>query len=284
MAEQKDAPIVTARDLTGAATAAGAAAGQALLLSPADAPSVLAIAAVVATLLPPVVMAMTEASARRLKNRGDRFWRSLVADWVRNSDLTQEEVAGRLESKKDDPAVSDAIWRAVRGMMEAPNEKAAVVLGVLAAQYSRDGRRADAFFRGTVRVLSDLSDEEADELSSMLSWALSSSEGDRIFLIAQDREQVDGRWQMIPWRVELLKEYLPDQATELRNSGAIRESLYLRCPHSFTEPERLFSLLKIHGLALDSDYNPTWGGAPPNMELVRTSAQRLLSLLRAQQS
>lgn len=172
MPDEKKQPILSGKEIATTAAATGAAVGQALAISPSAATTTLAIAAGLVAIFPPVVAALSEVGIRRMRARADRFYASIVENWATDNEMTAEEVAGKLEAHKEDPNVADAIWRAVRRLMDAPNDDAAVPLGVLAAEYARDKRPANAFFRGTTRLLTELSPAESRDLQRLVYWTL----------------------------------------------------------------------------------------------------------------
>lgn len=269
MSEQsKEQPVISGKEITTTVVAVGAAAGQALVVSPAAAPTALAMAAVLVALFPPLVAAISEAGIRRMRSRADRFFQTVVDTWAKDADMTATEVTGLLEAHKEDPHVAEAIWRAVRSLMDAPSDHAAIPLGVLAADYTREKRQADAFFRGTVRLLADLSAEEISEFFQIIGWTLSHTKGTRVDFIARDVEinsSDRATWKIVPWTLAL------------RDSGAGSESEILY-PGTATDAGRLLYLLKTTGLARESsvrffDYNP------PTAELERHILERLLRVL-----
>ncbi|MDC3957640.1 hypothetical protein KEG38_27525 [Polyangium jinanense] len=265
--DKKNQPIVSGKEITATVVAAGAAAGQALTISPAADPTALAAAAVLVALFPPVIAAISEVAIRRMRARADRFYASVVASWARDSEVTAAEIAGILEARKEDPNVADAIWRAVRALMDAPNDDAAVPLGVLAAEYARDKRAADSFFRGTVRLLAELSAQELRDLRRVVRWIIGTSDSaNEVTLVAFDRDASAGPnapdWPSVPWRVLLF-----DKKTSLRDPDAILEGLQ--------DPARILSLLKNEYLAFPG--TRSWYGASPMQVGIRTDIVRRLA-------
>jgi hypothetical protein len=231
---------------------------------------------------------MTEAAAKRMRARGDRFWETIVDTWARNDNTTHEEVAALLEARKDDPDVSDAIWRAVRALMDAPNDAAAVPLGVLAAEYARHACPADTFFRGTVRLLSELAESEVAELRDLLGWVLRSTQRARVTLLASDTEEhqrpaqvVAGAlrpattYERVPWYIKLRRDH-PDRPEEPDNES---NDAWTRIASPPQDAGRLFTVMKATGLGAE----PTTGvfGAAVLLELDRATGERLDRILRA---
>lgn len=263
--EKEQGSLLTAKDLVTTTAAAGAAAASAVAVSPTAASGVLALAAVLVAVFPPVLALMTEAGARRMKGRADRFFDTIVKEWARDEERTPEEVAGRLEDAKDDPNVADAIWRSVRGLMEAPNEAAAVPLGVLAAEYMRDKRAADAYFRGVVRVFQELEATEFDELRGLLRWVTTATNRAEVEIVARSGA-VDAALD------EFANDPGVDGQPEKRTSVAV-----------VSDPDRLFSLLTTNGLAVSRPGMRMDTGLP-EIILRRDTAARLLRLLLASSS
>lgn len=264
MSDDKEKLVSKAKDAAGAIAGVGAAAAQVLVVDSTWAKPELVAAMALAALFQPVVAAMTEASLRRLKARADRFYKSVVESWANDENLTVEEVAGRLEARRDDPDVADAVWRAVRGLMDAPNDAAAIPLGVLAADYARQGRKVDVFFRGTVRLLSELSAGEMVELRDLLVWVLRSTQREQVLILAYDKWMTEGERKQIPWRI-IVKADEPEQA----------RLVYDEHP---TDGYRLLTLLTSNGLARDprGSYYDT---SPVEAEVERPAMERLVRLL-----
>ncbi|WP_437631714.1 hypothetical protein [Sorangium sp. So ce854] len=259
---QEQTSIVPAKDAVSALASAGAAATSAMVVSPAAATSALAFAALLVAIFPPVLAAMTEAGVRRMKMRGDRFFNKIVDEWARDEEKTHEEIAGQLEAAKDDPNVADAIWRAVRGLMEAPNDAAAIPLGVLVAEYTREKRAADAFFRGVVRLLQELEASEFDELRKLLDWVTSTTKRAEVDLVARNGA-VDAALDDFVHDVNVDGE--PDKRT---------------MTDAVSDPGRMFGLLTANGLAVSLP-GMRFDVSLPEITLRRVTAQRLLRLLEA---
>jgi hypothetical protein len=282
----KSGAIITAKEAAGAVGAAAGAAGGALLHL--GAPAAAALVAALLALFPAGVAMVTEAAARRMRARGDRFWETIVDTWARDDGMTREKVAALLEARKDDADVSDAIWRAVRALMDAPTDAAAVPLGVLAAEYARNARAADTFFRGTVRLLSELTESEVADLSGLLGWVLSSTCRSRVTVLANDLEEhkrppevVQGvlrpatTYERVLWYVQLRRDD-PDRPGEPDN---VAQDAWIRFAIPPQDAGRLFTLLKASGLGAE----PSMGVFGPAilLELQRATVERLDRILRA---
>lgn len=91
-----------------------------------------------------------------------RWWKRVVEDpsWD-----TPQEVQGRIEaalSESDD--AREAVWTAAKELIDAITLEAVEVIGSITAEYLREQRAVDIFFRGAVRMLADLSSAELREL------------------------------------------------------------------------------------------------------------------------
>ncbi len=272
MPEEKKQPLLSGKEIATTAAATGAAVGQALTIGPAAATTTLAMAAAFVALFPPIIATLSEAGIRRMRARADRFYASIVENWATDDEMTAEEVAGILEAHKEDPNVADAIWRAVRALMDAPNDDAAVPLGVLAAEYARDKRPADAFFRGTTRLLTELSTAESRDLQRLVFWTLETApDAQEVTLVAFDRDATAGpdanAWPVVPWRVLMFH-----SNTSLSAPDGILEELQ--------EPVRLLSLLENTFLAFAGSLG--WMGASPRQVSIRLEVvRRLAGVFRA---
>lgn len=252
--------IVTAKDVVQTVAAAGGAAAAAVTVPATAQPSVLALAAVLVALFPSALAAVTEAGARRLKARAERFYESIVDAWAADGSTTREEIAGKLEAAKDDPDIADAIWRAIRGLMDAPNDAAAVPLGVLAAEYAKEGRPADAFFRGCVRLLQELSEAEHAELRALLKWVTTATARESVDLVAR-RGAIDAALD------QHVQEPGVDGRPEMRTDTT-----------AVSDPARLFDLLTANGLAVQLRH-ARFDVSLPEIMVRRSIATRLLTIL-----
>lgn len=238
-----------------------AAAGTSSLIAGSGADPVVAVAAATAlAVLPQILGAVAERWKRRMQVRAERFLQTIIDTWARDEDKTPDEVAGLLEARTADPDVADAIWRAVRGLMEAPNDAAAVPLGILVAGYTREKRPADAFFRGVVRLLQDLEGSEIQELRQLLYWVASTTGRAEVELVAR-RGAVDTA------RDEFVDLVGVDGMTEKRVHTTV-----------VSDPERLFALLAGNGLAISRPH-ARFDVALPEIALRRSVVERLLHIL-----
>jgi hypothetical protein len=281
---RKSHAITTAKKAQVALAAGAAAAGPLLHLSPAVAAFTMAMFAV----LPEAVGTLMANHAERIRARTARGWRALLEAYAPGEDMTPEQAAAELEGLKDDPNVADAMWRLVRGFMEAPNDAAAEPLGVLAAEYVRLRRPADTFFRGTVRLLSEITETEVADLRGLLGWVLSSTRRSRVTVLTNDLEEhkrppevVQGvlrsatTYERVPWYVQLRRDD-PDRPEEADN---VAQDAWIRFATPPQDAGRLFTLLKASGLGAE----PSMGVMGPAIlvELQRATVERLDRILRA---
>ncbi|WP_438035104.1 hypothetical protein [Sorangium sp. So ce204] len=131
----------------------------------ANNPGVMALA----TVLPFAVAGVFWTAMNWKRIEAERFWNTLRERWACDDDISREEVAGILESRAEEPAVRETIMRSVRALMDQVDSTSTVPLAALALEYLRDpANKPDSFFRGSVRLLSDLAADELEELRSML--------------------------------------------------------------------------------------------------------------------
>ena len=84
MTNDKRGGTVTAKDIVTTTASAGAGVTSALMVNPSASPGVLAFAAVLAAIFPPILATMTEAGVRRMKTRADRFLTTIIDEWARD--------------------------------------------------------------------------------------------------------------------------------------------------------------------------------------------------------
>jgi hypothetical protein len=99
------------------------------------------------------------------KARAQRWWARLVEC---SCGQTAEELQGLIEANREQPWVRETILDSVRRLLEVSCDETVDVLGSLTAEYLRNKRPPDPFFRGIARVLSDLSAEELADLRELV--------------------------------------------------------------------------------------------------------------------
>jgi hypothetical protein len=81
---------------------------------------------------------------------------------------TPQEIEGILEANKDKPWARETVLESVRRLLESVCDEAAPALGALTAEYLREAREPDAFFRGAARALADFDKNELLDLRELL--------------------------------------------------------------------------------------------------------------------
>ena len=260
--------VSLAKDAAGAVAAAGVGVAAAAATNPPNNAIVLGV--LIASFFPPLLAGLTERAVRRLKNRSDRFFTTLVGTWAADEEITHEEVAARLETAKESDDASEAAWRATRSLLEAVNDDVAIPLGVLTAEYMKSGHKPDAFFRATVRVLQELTKQEVLELSQLLDLVESSTARDEVRVSAHDQRQRDrGPWEPVPWFFRLYRD----------NEPGTPDREVVETTFEVVDGDRLIWLLQTSGFGRDSSPG-TFGGQPAAIELKRPAVMRLAKLLR----
>jgi hypothetical protein len=240
-ATERIAAIVTA-EMAGAAAAATAGAG-----------AVAASLAAFFALFPAAVGLAIWTGFEWRRWRAETWWENV---W-RSHWETPEEVQGLLEAHRNDAWVRETVLESVRRLLEAVADDVAPALGSLAAEYLRSRKEPDSFFRGTSRLLADLSSSEYQDLGILLE-ATRAFAAERLVLERKANEQ--------------------SPILELRASGAGDRAAEgpreVACPRSFV---RLCHQMKVHELAEDM---PTGGyiakGGPNVMVVSSTTVARLL--------
>lgn len=92
------------------------------------------------------------------EERVARWWKRLTEDpsWE-----TPQEAQGIIEAALQESAdARETVWTAAKELIDAVDLEAVEVIGSITAEYLRDKRQVDVFFRGSVRMLADLSSVE----------------------------------------------------------------------------------------------------------------------------
>ena len=150
----------------------------------------------------------------------------------------------------------ETVLESVRRLLEAVADDVAPALGSLAAEYLREKKEPDPFFRGAARLLADLSTQEYQELGTLLG-SICGSAGD--CLAIERKPTIEGS----------VLEIRPLAVGDSVAQGAHQSE----CPQSFI---RLCRQLKIHELAEDVPTGGFVGKGGPNVMLIsRTTVDRL---------
>ncbi|WP_437998251.1 hypothetical protein WMF26_48380 [Sorangium sp. So ce185] len=253
--------------LTGAIEAAKLS-SSAVLVAFASNPAVAALA----TVMPVVLSGLWWTGMHWKRIEAERLWRRITDDWAASEDVTREEIEGRIAARAEEPAVREVIMRSVRALMEQVDSATTVPLGALAQEYLRDPvNKPDAFFRGAVRVLSEIDGGELNELREMLDWVLRTTSRDEVEIRAWNlevRSRLPGfdELQAEPWvLVTLVDDVVADEPWEREDARITFARV--------SEPERIFQLLQANGLALPGRATVA-GAAPPHIRVPRLTAAR----------
>ncbi len=205
-------------------------------------PTLLAIIPAVATILG---VAFTRFGKRivtkRLPKWVDGFGKAFKGE--------PEKVKEHVEQHKDDDDYHETVYRSFRLMVDAADPEVVPVLGYMAGEYTKHGKKADAFFRGFGRLLCELEAGELAELKALL-------EG-----VEDANRQCNDEWIDVAIDSDLVSEHeLPPEPGQHPNFKAFREEyeevvkVVLTSDSSisvgkFPSASRLFLLLKRESLA-----------------------------------
>jgi hypothetical protein len=218
----------------------------------------------------PVMLMNLIGYAWRWRQRAAAKWWYHFLYGPEDDEVTPEELAGRVEAHKDEPFVRETILRSVRALADSADDAAVIPLAVLAREYTGAGTSPDAFFRGTARLLVELSRNEISALRLLLNWVLVEAKRAQITLYAgQDQKMVDGTLSKIPY-VKLLR----DEFVGVRSDDPNREVRIT----GITDPRRLFYLLRINGLGQEGR-GVAFDAGPGKIALDRSTIVHLRKVL-----
>lgn len=152
-----------AKARTDALTKFGVAAGAGALKGGPAAAGIAAGAVAVQLLL----SALFDAYHEREEHRARRWFDGYVA----SAGGTPAAVAEDLRTRLTDPVARDVVYQHMRQVRDAIDEAAAPYLGALALPCVRGPRHPDAFERGMMRVLCDVTAGEIEGLRWLTQWA-----------------------------------------------------------------------------------------------------------------
>ena len=186
---------------------------------------------------------------RQEATRVARWWKGLIEneDWEE-----PQEVQGIIEAKiRESSKAKETVYAAAREILDAVSDEAVEVIGSLTAEYIRGELGPDAFFRGAVRLLADVSSEELKMLRKMINFS-GEMAADKTELLANDDGTVDAQdWQQ----------------HDVRHSPKLGDLPTLR---------RLTRLLLANDLAESVRTGNIGGGTGPGMMVIyRDMVQRL---------
>lgn len=110
----------------------------------------------------PVLM---DTYRHRMQNRAQKLWEKIVAN---SASKSEEEIANEINLHADEPYIYETIVQSVQKLLEAADDSVVPSLGVLAAEYLREEKRPDSFFRGLSQLLCDLSNEEFTDFQELI--------------------------------------------------------------------------------------------------------------------
>lgn len=251
---------------TGVATAAVAGATA---LADGKSPEQAAILAG-ASVLPSILGEVFSAGLDRKRRQAKRFWEELLREIAADEGVTREEVEERIQSLSDEPYVREAIFRSLRALMDFVDDDDAVTvpLARLVAESYRQKARPDAFFRGTARLLTELSAAEVNELRRTLAWAFEGTEAGALRLVVMEHSWGPDR-SPVPAPPHFLRFIKP--------TGGLAE--HHGRLDGIEDPARLLHLLEAHGLAQHSDDAGYFDVDPFRIRLERGVAERLQRIL-----
>jgi hypothetical protein len=202
-----------------------------------------------------------------------RFWHEVV-NGKHGDDLTAAEIAGRVEAHMNEPYVRETLLRSVRTVLDAVDPAVVVPLATLARACLRDKTPPDAFTRSTMRLLTELGRDELGDLGRLAQWIMTETKVQAaVTLMAGNHEQVaKGQWVRIPWRVEMQRdEYVGKREGTNDERYAVLVGL--------KAPDRLFSLLRLNGLASEAS-GVSFAAGPTTIVIERVTVERLREATR----
>lgn len=164
--------------------------------------------------------------------------------WLRHliEKVSPDDLKDIVENQiKHDPRKKSAILESLRALSQALDDAVIPALAALTAEYIRDDKAADGFFRGITRLLSDISAEELDSLRSLVR-ALMDADYKGPSLEVHYLPATPGYSGEAPDAVRLK---LPGPS---ENGQPVYEALKARVPHGM----RLFHLLKTYNIGRDN--------------------------------
>lgn len=205
-------------------------------------------------------------TASWVRQRRERRTLAWYDEYVRGEEAVDPEaVEARLDAQADDAIVQETILEGARAVDEALADEVVLHLARLTRFYVGSGRGADAFFRGTRRLLSDLTGDEFSALRALVKELAETSLPDDV---------VDLR---VETHDEMISEYTREGVTRLHLVGEGKAREWRRC-YLGTIPFalRLFHLLKVNGLGADGVARGFSAGAGPGIIEVDVVTMRLL--------
>jgi hypothetical protein len=249
--------------------ATGVAAGGAALASGAS-PAASAALAAGSSLL----HALVEPAQAFLLARARRRWEKLLQEYVVGSAEDPELVEARLQAEAEDPVVQELVVETARTMGEALTDSVVPPLARLLREYRSARRKADSFFRGVRRLLSDLDEEEFSSLRQLfvLVGALDVTNAQPSVEL-QYLPVESGARRVAPGQARRLSYLRPRTEEEQKQKPGplnARVEIEQDPPHLL----RLFQLLKVNGLAHDARSGGVGVVSGPEVMVVASDAVR----------
>jgi hypothetical protein len=222
-----------------------------------------AILAAVAA-VPPAMAVVKSAFAlfgRSKQADADAWWQETAKRFTRR---TKTDFHERIAERIDDRGVHETIVRAARALSEIVDPTAIPIIAELTAEYLQYEWKADRFFRGALRLLSEVGAAELAQLRTLLRFAVRAKAAHP---------------ELVVYELHLSQTADGDQVVSLKNAPSTE---YAESP-VVPDGRELFALLKADHLGMD---NP--GGFPdtisgPSVVLIRCGdAEHLVTLFDAE--
>jgi hypothetical protein len=164
--------------------------------------------------------------------RQEQWWQHVAKNVPPDdlSDIVEHQI-------HQDPRKKSAILESLRALSQALDDAVIPALAALTAEYLREGKSPDAFFRGTARLLTDISAEELNSLRSFVRALIEAEYKGPSFEVHYLPTGYDGK------DIVRLKLPNPDEKGQ-----PMYEVLKATMPYGL----RLFSLLKTQHLGRDN--------------------------------
>ncbi len=266
----------TKSDAIRVAVTTGVAAGSTALAVGAPPTASVALAAGSALL-----GALVEPAQGFLLARTRRRWEKLLEEYLAGSAEDPELVEARLQAEAEDPIVQELVVETARAMGEALTDSVVPVLSRLLREYRSDRRKADSFFRGMRRLLSDVDEEE---FSSLREFVVLVADLDvtktqpsvELNFLPVDQNIVQ---RLAPGLARRLS-YLRARTEEERKVSASPLNARIEIERHLPHLLRLFQLLKVNGLANDARSGGVGAVSGPEVVVFASgTVQRMRDLL-----
>lgn len=204
-----------------------------------------------------IARTLREQYIQHLAAKEEEFWQKIVSMYqAREPGVTEAEIEHRLHKLDKRENFLKAIMQSYRSLMESLDDSILPPLATITAEYLALGRAPDGFYRGTCRLLADLSFEEFESLKQIISSAVGALD-----------QIVEGYGAVTEIGIgeNLSDGKLKIDAVSL--SGKPTTAIFISTVRQYT---RLLQLLNVNGLAQNVS---VWGG-----QQARINAQVLRKL------